>query len=345
MKEPTPTPVPETIQAQPGLAQLIEGHLEQDPARRIELAVAAALAEIESREPAKPDPVGAAPRREEPAPTPEPVAIPEPPSNPTGQTPPLPEPFSSFHDQLKDGSEGPEMVWLPPGRFLMGSPEGGSMAFDDEKPQHAVNIKAPFAIGRFPVTFDEYDRFCVAIPRQQLWRERPWRERWGHRPRPVINISWDDAAAYCAWLTDQTNRTYRLPSEAEWEYAARAGTQTAWSFGDDEQVLGDYAWFSGNAERKAHPIGEKRPNPWGLYDMHGNVWEWVQDHWHEGYRGAPADGCPWEDATGDRSVLRGGSWNSEGRLVRSVFRRRNAPGCRGIPYFGFRLALGPQPDP
>lgn len=132
--------------------------------------------------------------------------------------------------------------------------------------------------------------------------------------------------AYCAWLSEQTGRVYRLPSEAEWEYAARAGTQTPWSFGDSEADLGDYARFDGNSEERAHPVGGKLPNPWGLFDCHGNVWEWVQDRSHDSYVGAPSDGRAWEDDGSQFRVLRGGSWFDGGRRLRSAFRA-----CQGWP--------------
>ncbi|MCG6941340.1 MAG: formylglycine-generating enzyme family protein [Thiohalocapsa sp.] len=129
------------------------------------------------------------------------------------------KPLTAFLDTLKDGGEGPEMLWLPPGRFLMGSPDSDGMAFEREKPQHEVRISSPFAIGRSPVTFDEYDRFCAATA-----TDKPDDKGWGRGKRPVINVRWDDAIAYCQWLALQTGQPYRLPSEVEWEYACRAGT-------------------------------------------------------------------------------------------------------------------------
>jgi formylglycine-generating enzyme required for sulfatase activity len=213
-----------------------------------------------------------------------------------------------------------------------------------EKPQHRVTIGQPFAIGRYTVTFDEYDRFCLAT-----LRDKPDDKDWGRGRRPVINVSWDDAVAYCAWLFQQTGCTYRLPTEAEWEYAARAGTTTRWSFGNDEQMLREFAWFEGNSDvnifhfgrkrksRKTHPVGEKRPNPWGLYDMHGNVREWAEDCWSNHYNGAPTDGSAWAQKTCQARVLRGGSWNYDPRIARAAFRSGNRPEFRGSD-FGFRLA-------
>ncbi|WP_295392451.1 formylglycine-generating enzyme family protein [uncultured Thiodictyon sp.] len=265
-----------------------------------------------------------------------------------------PEPPPSFRDRLKDGSEGPEMVRLPAGRFLMGASERDTTAFADERPQHEVRIAHPFAIGRFPVTFEDYDRFVIATRpppaakrglmgrlfggEEHEPRELPGDEGWGRGRRPVINVSWHDAVAYCVWLSEQTGRTYRLPSEADWEYASRAGTATRWSFGDDENALGDHAWYKDNSGGKTHPIGEKRPNPWGLHDIHGNIWEWMQDCWHDNYAGAPVDDSEWHDncLSADR-VVRGGSWINNARNTRVSHRSSNEPDSRQ-KLLGLRLA-------
>ncbi|WP_295434456.1 SUMF1/EgtB/PvdO family nonheme iron enzyme [uncultured Thiodictyon sp.] len=245
----------------------------------------------------------------------------------------------AFRDPLKNGSEGPEMVLIPPGSFLMGAPASDGQASASEKPQHRVSIARPFAIGRYVVTFDEYDRFCAATG-----CAKPSDKGWGRGRRPVINVSWNDSVAYCVWLSEQTGRQYRLPTEAEWEYAARAGTATRWSFGDDESALGDYAWFRGNTcvpiliAGKTHQVGEKRPNPWGLYDIHGNVWDWVQDSYHSNYAGAPADGVEWsESCTTARRVLRGGSWGNSAGGTRVSDRNWLVPDYRSGG-FGLRLA-------
>jgi len=266
-----------------------------------------------------------------PTPTPTPAAAPQPPPKPAKET--QPPPLPTFRDHLKDGGVGPEMVRLPPEHFLMGASPGDDRANARERPQHEVRIARPFAIGRFPVTFEDYDRFVAATNRQP-----PADQGWGRGRRPVIKVSWDDAAAYCVWLTEQTGRTYRLPSEAEWEYAGRAGTTTRWSCGDDKEELSDYAWFGGNSGGRTHPVGEKRPNPWGLHDIHGNVWEWVQDVWHDDYEGAPTDGSAWRAFSdpGGR-VLRGGSWDSSARFTRVSYRNGNNPGNR-FGWLGLRLA-------
>ena len=140
---------------------------------------------------------------------------------------------------------------------------------------------------------------------------------WGRGMRPAINVSWDDAHAYVAWLARHTGKSYRPPSEAEWEYAARAGTTTLYSFGDDAAALDDHGWNKGNSERMTHPVGEKKPNAFGLYDVHGNVWEWVEDRGHPSYDGAPADGSAWvEGVTSDR-MMRGGDFFFDPSFLRS----------------------------
>jgi formylglycine-generating enzyme required for sulfatase activity len=156
----------------------------------------------------------------------------------------------------------------------------------------------------------------------------------------VIKVSWGDAVAYAQWLSKRTGKGYRLPTEAEWEYATRAGTSTRWSFGDGKQALGKHAWYDDNADSKTHPVGEKSPNPWGLHDVHGNVWEWVQDCWHESYQGAPTDGSAWLAAGGGncgRCVVRGGSWDNLPVDLRSAYRSWSESGTRNGT-LGFRLA-------
>ena len=238
----------------------------------------------------------------------------------------------------RDPVLNPAMVHIPAGSFLMGCQPAEKECWDWEKPAHLVQVSA-FEMDKYEVTFDEWDA-CVA---GGGCTQKPGDEGWGRGRRPVINVSWDDAKQYVTWLSGKTGKPYRLPSEAEWEYAARAGTQTAWSFGDDEEALGDYAWFGGNAGDETHLVGTKWPNPWGLYDMYGNVWEWVQDYWHFNYDNAPADGRAWEDAMGEERVLRGGSSFGYYRFLRSVSRARHVVGYRPQGD-GFRLALDSQPD-
>jgi len=211
---------------------------------------------------------------------------------------PVYQPGQVFQDTLKDGSLGPKVVWLPKGKFKM----GGDGYYDDEKPIHEVTIGYEFGVGQYQVTFAEYDKFCDATK-----REKPSDVGWGRGNRPVINVNWNDAKAYCDWLSEQTGENYRLLSEAEWEYACRAGSTGKYCFGDDVNQLGNYGWYDKNSGNQTHPVGEKKANKFGLYDMHGNVWEWCEDVWHDNYQGAPVDGSAW--MSGDSlHLLRGGAW-------------------------------------
>lgn len=243
-------------------------------------------------------------------------------------TPSLPAPGQTFRDKLKTGGEGPLMMVIPAGRFLMGSPENESRGQNSERPQHEVQIEKPFAMGVYAVTFDDYDRFCEITQ-----RKKPDDEDWGRENRPVINVSWHDAQDYCVWLSEQTERNYRLPSEAEWEYACRAGSQTPYYTGTS--INRDQANFDGNIG-KTTPVDNYPPNDFGLYDMHGNVWEWCQDKWHNNYKGAPDDESPWEKGESSTRVLRGGSWGSYPDYVRASDRFRGHPDNRSIR-LGFRV--------
>ncbi len=218
------------------------------------------------------------------------------------------------------------------GSFKMGSDDGD----DDEKPIHEVVINYDFEIAKYPVTFEEYDLFC-----EDTGKKKPDDRGWGRGKRPVINVSWHDAKAYCEWLNkklglDEETGYYRLPTEAEWEYSCRAGTTKKWSFGDDEEELTKYAWYDKNSNSKTHPVGEKLPNPWGLYDMHGNVWEWCEDDNVDNYHDTPRDGTAHVDEKADYKVLRGGSWFIGAYHTRSSDRDRNLSGDRYF-YSGFRL--------
>jgi len=138
---------------------------------------------------------------------------------------------------------------------------------------------------------------------------------------PVEQVSWNEAQDFIKKFNDKEGgNKYRLPSEAEWEYVARAGTSTRFSFGDDESMLGDYAWYSTNSGNKTHNVGQKKPNPWGLYDIHGNVWDWMQDEYHNSYNNAPTDESSWESGNSPIRVARGGNWNSSSSLCRSADR-------------------------
>jgi formylglycine-generating enzyme required for sulfatase activity len=221
------------------------------------------------------------------------------------------------------------MVGLPAGQFLMGSPDSDPDARDNEKPQHQVKVNS-FAIGKYPVTQAQYEAVMGTNP-----------SRFQNNPQnPVEKVSWNDAQAFCQKLSQITGKTYRLPTEAEWEYACRAGTTTRFYFGDNDNQLGDYAWYNGNSQETTHPVGQKKPNAWGLYDMIGNVWEWCEDHWHNSYAGAPDDGSAWLDNDNDYRMLRGGSWYNDPNGCRSAFRfdsYRRDDRYYGI---GFRVVCG-----
>ena len=242
------------------------------------------------------------------------------------------QPGSVFQDSLKDGSNGLEMVVIPEGKFQMGDIQGSGDT--DEKPVHEVKICKAFALSKYPVTFDEYDLFPKA-----KGIEKSKDLGWGLGKRPVINISWEDAMAYAQWLSEQTSKGYRLPSESEWEYAARAGTSTNYWWGDDigsnqaNCIDGGSEWGG----EKTSPVDTFKVNPFGLHDMLGNVYEWVQDCWHDNYKGAPKDGSAWVEKDCVRRVIRGGSWYSHPRSVRSANRSGFDPGF-SLYNVGFRLA-------
>ena len=236
--------------------------------------------------------------------------------------------------KLTTGGVGPVMVVVPAGSFQMGDLQG--VGDKDELPVRSVQIPKSFALSRFEVTFDEYDAFAKATN-----RKLPDDQGWGRGRRPVINVSWEEAQAYAKWLSEQTGKRYRLPTEAKWEYAARSGgKQQIWSGTSDERGLADYSWFVTNSSGKTQEVGKKKANGFGLHDMSGNVWEWVEDCWHDNYNGAPTDGRAWKEENGGqcgRRVVRGGSWNSIPENLRSSNRFRFVAGIRfnGI---GFRLA-------
>ena len=255
------------------------------------------------------------------------------------------------YEKLAKGgnSIGMKLTHIPAGEFMMGSSDGN----DYEKPVHKVTINKPFYLGTYPVT------------------QREWKAVIGNNPSsfkgddlPVESVSWDDVQEFIRKLNENEGTAkYRLPSEAEWEYACRAGTTKKYCFGDSESKLGEYAWyiensgsrspkkgdyvgydkddwFSNKWNGKTHSVGQKQPNPWGLYDMHGNVVEWVKDMWHDDYDGAPTDGSVWDDGSGSSQVVRGGCWVSRAGLCRSALRISYDPGVRNH-HLGFRLLQEP----
>jgi formylglycine-generating enzyme required for sulfatase activity len=223
----------------------------------------------------------------------------------------------------------PKIAVVQKGGFLMGSRESDTHTRPCEMPQHWIGLRSGFALGCWPVTFDEYDEFCAASDRQI-----PFDEGWGRGRRPVINVSWEDAQAYCAWLSGRTGKSYRLPSEAEWEYACRTNTVTSYSWGDT--WTDDKANF-GRAIGRTTEVGSYPANQWGFFDMHGNVWEWCADTWHDSYDGAPEDGAAWT-ARGDQGqrVLRGGAWNAPASRGRAAARSPGAVLGRSFAV-GFRV--------
>jgi len=223
------------------------------------------------------------------------------------------------------------MVVIPSGSFRMGNIQSGG--YDDEKPVHRVSIKR-FAMGKTEVTFAEYDRFTISTG-----REKSSDRGWGRRNRPVINVSWDDTVAYAKWLSYQTGKVYRLPSEAEWEYAARAGSGTKYSWGNSigSNKANCYGSLCADGFNNTVPVASFSANAFGLYDMHGNVLEWTQDCWNKSYEGAPANGSAWDSGNCERRVLRGGSWYDEPRTLRSANRNWNTRDDQGDGV-GFRLS-------
>ena len=218
-------------------------------------------------------------------------------------------------DTFTECAKCPEMVVVQAGKFMMGTPEGRPGS-DHQRPQHEVTISKPFAIGKYEVTFAEWDA-CVAASGCPTVADSGW----GRGRQPVIDVTLVEAEQYVTWLSKLTGKTYRLPSEAEWEYAARAGTTTLYSFGDNQAAaFGVYAWYVFDSEGKTHPVGEKKPNGFGLYDMHGNVWEYVQDCYHSSYEGAPTDGAAWTTGDCTSRVARGGNYGCTTGQLRSDVR-------------------------
>ena len=270
------------------------------------------------------------------APTPDP-SRPSRPSrpNPSATARPDPDPVWTHADGdvFRDCPSCPEMVMIPAGTFRMGSPESEEGHGRDERPQHQVTLRS-FALGATEVTFDEWD---ACVRGGGCDSRRPSDQGWGRGARPVINVSWDDAQAYVSWLSAETRRSYRLPSESEWEYAARAGTTTPFHTGT--AISTDQANYRGGRYReRTTPVRTFAPNAFGLYDVHGNVWEWVADCPSFTYRGAPDDGTAW--IPGGRCpsrVLRGGSWADPPPSLRSANRLGSAVGVRSFTA-GFRVA-------
>lgn len=244
-----------------------------------------------------------------------------------------------FGTEFRDLPYAPLLTVVPSGGFRMGSPPREPARLANEGPQHFVRLPSPLAVGKYPVTFAEWDQYCdlTASP------YRPPDAGFGRADRPVINVSWDDALGYCDWLSATSGQRYRLLTEAEWEFCCRAGTTTRFAFGN--QLSTEEANFNGSAHpvpgsantfrARTTPVGLFQPNGFGLFDMHGNVCEWVRDPWHDDYQGAPEDGRAWL-GPGARRVLRGGSWYDYPQHVRSA-RRAWATQSERAPNIGLRV--------
>ncbi|WP_406660389.1 formylglycine-generating enzyme family protein [Methanolobus sp. ZRKC3] len=228
-------------------------------------------------------------------------------------------------------SIGMEFVSIPAGEFDMGSLEDEKNWYRNERPQHRVKIGKAFHIGKYAV------------------KQKEWIEIMGFNPsrskgddHPVDKVSWSDAQDFISKLNEKEGTDkYRLPSEAEWEYACRAQTSTRYSFGDDDAELTEHAWYDVDESTGSSSSGQKKPNPWGLYDMHGNLWEWMQDRYHDSYEGAPTDGSAWEedDSGKDIYVLRGGAWSTRAEGCRSASRYYYPADGRRSRRSGFRLLM------
>jgi formylglycine-generating enzyme required for sulfatase activity len=245
-------------------------------------------------------------------------------------------------------SIGMEFILIPAGEFLMGAVPQNKVAYDNEKPQHKVRITKPFYIGKYPVTQQEWHKVMGNNPSE-------FREisegiffkavRQINLKNPVESVSWHDCHEFIIKLSQKEGKKYRLPTEAEWEYAARGTADSTtiffvYTFGDDPSLLGDYAWYDENSESTTHPVGKKKPNSWGLYDMMGNVWEWCEDWYDREYYKKSPESDPRGISNGSERGTRGGSWSDTSRYCHTSLRGRNNPNSRGSN-LGFRIAWTP----
>jgi formylglycine-generating enzyme required for sulfatase activity len=248
-------------------------------------------------------------------------------------------------DMFQECSRCPEMIVAPAGAFMMGSPPGEARRAAGEGPQHKVTFNRNFAVGRFAITFDEWDA-CVAD--NACWGYQPDSQGWGRGRRPAINVSWNDAKAYLAWLSGKTGKSYRLLSEAEREYVTRAGTTTPfWWGGAITTAQANYngvpygGGAKGEYRGRTEPVDSFAPNPWGFFQVHGNIYEWTEDCGRDNYQGAPGDGSAWASGDCGARVIRGGSWDYEGEYLRSASRLAYATDTRDV-WLGFRVARSLQ---
>jgi formylglycine-generating enzyme required for sulfatase activity len=235
-------------------------------------------------------------------------------------------------------SIGMKLVLIPKGTFQMGSPESDKARYENEN-QHEVIISKDYYLGVTEVTQGQYEKVMGTNP---SYFQKGVIRKSDSSMYPVETVSWEDAVEFCKKLSDlpeekKAGRVYRLPTEAQWEYACRGGSKTAFSFGENSKSLGDYAWFGENSNGQTHPAGEKKANAWGLYDMHGNVWEWCSDRYGEYPKGAVSD--PVGPREGSARVFRGGCWYVVAANCRSAVRVWDDPSGRNYDVIGFRVAL------
>jgi len=274
-------------------------------------------------------------------------------SRPSRSSPAKPKPARGHTATFKDFDRAPDMIEIAPGEFMMGASAQERGAGNDERPQHGVSIRRAFAVGRFPVTFSEWGAALADHGVEHAASDHGW----GAGNRPVVDVNWDDAQSYVRWLSQKTAQPYRLLTEAEWEYVARAGTTTPFWWGN--KITSVEANFDarypyegaepGEARGRTEPVDRFTPNPWGLYQVHGNIWEWCQDHWFDNHQGAPQDGAPRKLSEEPRRggffslpktparVVRGGSWKSVASDLRAS-RRESFPQSYRANSIGFRVA-------
>jgi formylglycine-generating enzyme required for sulfatase activity len=280
----------------------------------------------------------------------QPTVAPAPPSS-TPAPVPAPAPAKPLDKEISN-SIGMKFALIPAGKFLMGSPKQEKDRSEHEGPQHEVEISRPFYLGVYPVTKGQFAAF-VKDTGYQTQNEKsklgppfgPWQHPFAaYEPTdddPVICVSWNEATRFSQWLSKKEKKTYQLPTEAQWEYACRAGTTTAYSFGEDAKAIGEYGWCFDNSAGHTHPVGGKKPNPWGLYDMHGDIFQWCADYYDKDHYGKSPAKDPENTSKADKRVARGGCWHAVPGLCRAANRLPEKADLSTYDY-GFRVALAPD---
>lgn len=260
------------------------------------------------------------------------------------KTPQLDKYHTNEVESIQSLASTGDFVQIPQGDFLMGSND-----YEDESPEHLVKIHYDFAIGKYQVTVKEYLDFVQSTQSNypewltnksnlKLITMSHYKNTNLNDDAPIVGVSWENAKEYCKWKSQKEGKLYRLPTEAEWELACRAGSTSRYNFGNDDFKLDNYAWYNTNAHKRAHSVGTKKPNNWGIYDMHGNIWEWCEDIWSRNYDLAPRDGSANKVGNTHVRVLRGGSWADSSRYVRSSNRNGyDSDGCDND--LGFRIVM------